>query len=38
MKKSKLNYLRILQKQFKSGRISKKEYKKERKWTRQFKD
>jgi len=34
MKTKKLNYLRILQQQVKSGKITKKEYKKELKWVR----
>ena len=34
MKATKLNYLRILNHQYNSGKISKKEYKKELKFTR----
>ena len=34
MKTKKLNYLRILQQQVGSGKITKKEYKKELKWVR----
>jgi hypothetical protein len=37
MKTSKLNYLRILQQQYKSGVISKKQYKKELKFTKTIK-
>ena len=37
MKPSKLNYLRILQQQYKSGKISEKKYKKELKFTKKIK-
>jgi len=37
MRPSKLNYLRVLQQQYKSGKISKKEYKKELKFTKTIK-
>ena len=38
MKTTKLNYLRILNQQYKSGIISEKKYKKELKFTRKITD
>lgn len=37
MKQSKLNYLRIIQRQYRAGIISKKQYKKELKFTKTIK-
>jgi hypothetical protein len=37
MRTTKLNYLRILNQQYKSGKISKKEYSKELKFVRKIK-
>lgn len=37
MRTTKLNYLRILQQQYKSGVLSKKEYKRELKFTKTIK-
>jgi hypothetical protein len=38
MRTTKLNYLRVLNQQYKSGKISKKEYKQEIKFTRKIKN
>lgn len=38
MKTTKLNYLRILQQQYRSGVLSKKQYKKELKFTKTIND
>lgn len=37
MRTTKLNYLRVLNQQYKSGKINKKEYKKELKFTKTIK-